>query len=89
MRLVDEDDEVVGEVVDQRERVRARRATLEDARVVLDAAREAEFLEHLHVVLRPLPDAVRLEHPVLGLEPRHLLFELRADVVDRPVDRGL
>ena len=89
MRLVDEDDEVVGEVVDQRERVRARRAALEDARVVLDAAREAELLQHLHVVLRPLPDAVRLEHPVLGLELRHLLLELGADVVDRTVDRRL
>jgi hypothetical protein len=34
--LVDEDDEVVGEVVDQRVRRAARRAAVEDARVVLD-----------------------------------------------------
>ncbi len=89
VRLVDEDDEVLGEVVDQRERVRPGRAALEDARVVLDPAREAELLQHLHVVLRALPDPVGLEHPPLGLEPRDLLLELVADLVDRALDRRL
>ena len=87
MRLVDEDDEVVGEVVDQRERVRARRPALEDARVVLDPVAEAELLEHLHVVLGALADSMRLEHPALRLEPAHLLLELVPDLVDRALDR--
>ena len=59
----------------------------EDARVVLDPAREAELLQHLHVVLGPLADPVGLEHPVLGFELRDLLLELRPDLVDRPLDR--
>ena len=73
VRLVDEDDEVVGEVVDQRERVRARRPALEVARVVLDPVAEAELLHHLEVVLGALPDPVRLEHLPLRLEHAHLL----------------
>jgi hypothetical protein len=89
VRLVDEDDEVVGEVVDQRERVRAGRTALEDAGVVLDPVAEAELLEHLHVVLGALPDAVRLEEAAVLLEPRHLLLELVPDLVDRAVDRRL
>ena len=87
VRLVHEADEVVGKVVDEGERVRADGAALERTRVVLDPAAEAELLHHLEVVLRALPDPVRLEHPPLVLEPRHLLLELRAQVVDRPLDR--
>ena len=68
MRLVDEDDEVVREVVEQRERVRARRPALEDARVVLDPVAEAELLQHLEVVLGALAEAVRLEHLPLGFQ---------------------
>ena len=30
---------------------------------------------------------MRLEHPVLGLELRDLLLELRLDLVDRSLDR--
>ena len=89
VRLVDEADEVVREVVDQRERVRPGRPALQDARVVLDPAREAELLQHLHVVFRALPDPVRLEHPPLGLELRDLLLELVADLVDGAFDRRL
>ena len=82
-------DEVVREVVDERERVRARRAALEDARVVLDPGAEAELLHHLEVVLGALADPVRLEHAALGLELRDLLLELGAQLVDRALDRRL
>ena len=68
MGLVDEDDEVLLEVVEERERVRARRAALEDARVVLDPVAEAQLLHHLEVVLGALPEAVRLEHLPLELQ---------------------
>ena len=87
--LVDEADEVVREVVDERERVRARRPALERARVVLDPVAEPELLHHLDVVLGALADPVCLEHPALGLELRDLLLELRAQVVDRAFDRRL
>ncbi len=89
MRLVDEDDEVVGEVVDQRERMRAGSAALEHPRVVLDPVAEAELLEHLEVVLGPLPDPVRLEHPPLLLERPHLRLELGPQLVDSALDRRL
>ena len=87
MRLVHEDDEIVGEVVDERERVRALRPPLEMARVVLDARAEAELLQHLEVVLGALPQPVRLEHLPLRVELRHLLLELGADLVHGPLDR--
>ena len=89
VRLVDEDDEVVREVVDQRERMRAGWAPLEHTGVVLDPVAEAELLEHLDVVLGALPDPVRLEHPALRLELRDLLLELVADLVDGAVDGRL
>ena len=89
MGLVDEDDEVVREVVDQRERMRPGRAALEHARVVLDPVAEAELLQHLDVVLGALADAVRLEHPPLRLERRDLRLQLVADLVDRTVNRRL
>jgi hypothetical protein len=86
MRLVDEAHEVVGEVVDERERVRADRTPFERARVVLDPAAEPELLHHLEVVLGALSDPVRLEHPPLVLELRDLLLELGAQLVDRALD---
>ncbi len=87
VRLVDEDQHVLREVVEQRERVRARRATLEDPRVVLDPGAEPELLHHLEVVLGALPQAVRLEHLPLALEHLEPLLELVADVDDRALDR--
>jgi len=56
--LVDEADEVVGEVVDQAVGPVARVAPVEDPRVVLDPRTEPDLPEHLHVVLRALPQAV-------------------------------
>ena len=89
VRLVDEDDEVVREVVEQRERVRSRRAAFEDARVVLDPVAEAELLHHLEVVLGALPQPVRLEHlPSISSSLRPLL-ELVTDLDDRALDRRL
>src|SRR5207244_11534567 len=82
MRLVDEDREILGEVIEQRERVRSRSPAFEDPRVVLDPVAEAEFLEHLEVVFGALADAVRLEQPVLGLELLDLLLELVPNLVD-------
>ena len=87
VRLVDEDEEVVGEEVEQRVRRRARRAPVEDPRVVLDPVAVAELLQHLEVVLGPLPDPVRLEQLPLRLEELDLLLELVLDLVDGALDR--
>ena len=89
VRLVDEDDVVGGEVVEQRVRRRTGRPAVEDPRVVLDPVAEAELAHHLEVVLRALADPVRLEHPPLVLEQRHLLLELVLDLVLRALDRRL
>ncbi len=86
VRLVDEDDEVLLEVIEQRERMGARPTALEDARVVLDPVAEAELLHHLEVVFGALPDAMRLEHPSLSLEVLDLLLELVPDLLDRALD---
>ena len=80
--LVDEADEVLGEVVDQAVRPVARAAAVEDPRVVLDAGAEAHLAQHLHVVLRALAQAVGLQQLALGLELGAALVELAADLLD-------
>ena len=87
VRLVEEADEVLGEVVDQAVRARAGRAAVEDARVVLDAGAEPDLAQHLHVVLGALAQAVRLEQLALGLELRGALVELVADLRHRALHR--
>ena len=84
--LVDEDDEVVGEVVDQRVRRAAGRAAVEDPRVVLDPGGEAELLDHLQVVRGPLAQAVRLELFAFVLELGGARLEFCADLVHRALD---
>ena len=49
------------------------------ARVVLDPVAEAHFLQHLEVVVRPHPDALRLEVLAVLLEERHALVQFPAD----------
>ena len=89
MRLVDEGDEVVGEVVDQRVRRRARRAAVEDPRVVLDPRGEAELLQHLDVVLRALQQPVGLELLAALLKPGEPLVELGLDLEHGALERLL
>ena len=89
MGLVDEEDEVVGEVVDQRVGRAARRAAVEDPRVVLDPRAEAELPQHLHVVAGPLLEAVRLELLAVLLEVGDLVAHLALDLVDGALHRLL
>ena len=88
MRLVDDDQEVVGEVVEQRVRRRPRLAAVEVARVVLDAVAEAHLAQHLHVVLGARAQAVRLEHLALGLELGQARAQLGVDRLDRRLERA-
>ncbi len=89
VRLVDEADEVVREVVDQAVRPRAGRARVEDARVVLDPRAEADLAQHLHVVLGALAQAVRLEQLALLLQDRAALVELAPDLGHRLLEPAL
>ena len=67
----------------------ARRASVEDARVVLDAVAEPHLAQHLHVVLRALAQPVGLQQLALGLELGRALVELAPDLGDRRLDRAL
>ena len=74
--LVDEADEVVGEVVQQTVGPVTGSAAVEDPRVVLDPAAEAQLAQHLHVVLGALAQAMGLQELALGLELGAALVEL-------------
>ena len=66
--LVDDEQEVVGEVVEQRERRLAEVAAVDVHRVVLDAVAVADLGHHLEVVLGAHAQALGLEQ--LALAPR-------------------
>ena len=68
---------------------RAGHAAVEDPRVVLDAVAEAHLAQHLHVVLRALPEPVRLELLALGLELGAALVELARDLGHGRLDRAV
>ncbi len=80
--LVDEQQEVVREVVHQSVWCGAGFPAGQDSRIVLDAGAEAGLPEHLHVVLGPLLDALRLDEFALALEELHLVPHLREDLLD-------
>ncbi len=61
VRLVDDEQEVVRKVVEERRRRLPRRASGEVARVVLDAVAVAELLDHLQVEHRALVEPLGLE----------------------------
>ncbi len=79
--LVDHEQEVVGEVVEQRERRLAVVATVDVHRVVLDAVAVADLADHLEVVLGAHPEA-------LGLEQLALLLELLQSDLELVLDLG-
>ena len=83
MALVDDEQEVVGEVVEQRVRRLAGAAAVDVHRVVLDAVAVADLLHHLEVVLRAHAQALRLEQLALLLEPGQPLLQLGLDADDR------
>ena len=81
--LVDDQQEVVGEVVEQGERRLAVGAAVDVHRVVLDAVAVPDLLDHLQVVLGAHAQALRLEQLAVGLEPRQPLLQLGLDADDR------
>ena len=86
VRLVDEAEEVVGEVVEQAVGRGAGLLAEQDARVVLDAVAEAHLAQHLHVVQGALAQAVRLEHLAVVLEPGAALLQLALDLDEGALD---
>ena len=79
MRFVDDEQEVVGEVVQQRVRRRAGSTPVDVARVVLDTRARADFLEHFEVKSRAHAQALLLEQLILATEPREAIIKLILD----------
>ena len=80
--LVDDDEEVLREVVEQRVGRFARAATVDRTRVVLDAVAVADLLHHLEVVLRAHAQPLGLEQLALALEVGEPLLQLGLDAHD-------
>ena len=82
MRLVDNGEEVLREIVDERCWGRARRAAIDVARVVLNAGAEADLLNHLEVVLRAHAQTLCLQQLAAVFEVCQTLGEFGLDVRD-------
>ena len=91
VRLVDDEQEVLGEVVDQRGRRGARAAAVDVTRVVLDARTEPDLPHHLDVVVGPHPQSLGLQQLALTFELGEAFFQLgldRGDRVRHPLGAG-
>ena len=86
MRFIDDGEEVLAEVVDERVGRLARLPSVEVPRVVLDAAREPHRFEHLEVVVHAHLEPLRLEQLAIGLElgepSREFLLDRRQRVLE-------
>ena len=80
MALIDHQEEIIREIIQQRCRGRARRPAGQHGRVVLDALAHAHLLQHLHVVVGALLDALGLQQLALLGEFLDLLLHLCADL---------
>ncbi len=84
--LVEEGDEPLREVVEERIRRLPGSTPVEMAGVVLDAGTESHLGDHLEVVGGPLLQPLRLERLSLRVKFREPSFELLPDPVDRPLE---
>ena len=83
MRLVDDEQEVLGEVVQQRRRRRAGGPGVDVPRVVLDARAEPDLTHHLDVVVGAHPQPLRLQQLALAFQLGQPLLEFLLDGRDR------
>ena len=77
--LVDEDEEILREVIEQREGGLPRLPPVEVARIVLHARAVPDLFEHFKIVLGALGEALRLQKLPLVLERLDLPFEVFLD----------
>ena len=83
MALVDDAEEVVREVIDERIRRFAGAAAVEMARIVLDAGAEAHGFEHLEIVVGAHLEPLRLEELAFGAQLLKAPAQLLLDRADR------
>ena len=82
--LVDEHDEIIGEIVQQGHGRGPRGAPRNDPAVILDPRTVSQFLHHLHVVRGPLMYALGFQQFLLAFEPGDALLHLPSDLSDGP-----
>ncbi len=80
--LVHKEQEILGEIVQQRKRRAPRRAVGDDAGIVLDPTAIAQLLHHLDVVVRALADALGFDELVVLFKIFHPLVAFGADALD-------
>ena len=81
MGFVDEHEIILGEIVQQRVGRAARRPAGHDPAVILNAGAEADLPQHLHVIFRPLADALGFDELVVFLEIFDPGFHFRPDIL--------
>ena len=80
--FIHKEEEILGKIVDERQRRGTDGAAADDAGIVLDARAVAEFPQHLDVVACALADTLRLHRLALGEKLRLALVELFIDLHD-------
>jgi hypothetical protein len=82
--LINNDNEIVWEIVEERVRWLTRLATVHVHRVVFDAAAEPDLFHHLEIISRAHPQPLCLEQLVLTLQHRESFLQLRFDCDNSP-----
>ena len=85
VRFVDHEQIILREKIEQRERLRAGRATGKMARVILDAVAETHFLQHLEIVFGAHFQALRFEQSALRFEHDDAVVEFVANRGERAI----
>ena len=83
--LVHEQDEILGEIVEQAGRRFPGLAAVQMAGIILDAVAVAQLLDHLQIKLCPLLQTLRLHQAPAGLEGRQPFQQLLPDVGRGPL----
>ena len=86
MAFIDEDDVVLGEIIQQGIRRVAGLSAVEVAGVVFNARAVAQLAEHLDIILRALGDALGFNQIALFLEFPNAHIEVMLDAADGAVD---
>ena len=89
MALVNDDEEVFGEIVEEAKGTFSRLPAVEIPRVVLNPGAEPNFLDHFQVIQRPLVQALGLQKAGLLVEKALLFFQILLNLPNRRVGRLL
>ena len=84
--LVHEQDEILGEIVEQAGRRFPGLAAVQMAGIIFDAVAVAQLLDHLQLKLGPLLQTLRLHQAPAGLEGRQSFQQLLPDVGRGPLE---